>query len=338
MSNSKAPYKKVACRHFDAHSGKPLSPCTKGSDCSFLHPSDFEWSRRNTAKKTYRSAPLAPQADLFLRSHREELSSNSRTQEGRKPSKGSLGLKYRKRSGTPDRDRSLFQDTPTPMERNKPVVENSRRQEFVRMGENTRTRNITEEIKKPAKPSFSETGHASKERPTEKPDASPKTIPVTVNVQNSDKVVRLFQGLASISRETDQLSEVQKKEESKIETYKNISATLKSITSSAGSAVAPQMALSLLAQTECKNRIEKNNATCQKMWSDAINVFVEEVTKVVDNRVQVVLRCIRNEAEQAALSIGARISARERTTMQRTLQEARCFRIWALEGSLSGRN
>lgn len=102
----------------------------------------------------------------------------------------------------------------------------------------------------------------------------------------------------------DQLRELQKKEESKIETYKNISATLKNITSSADRTVAPQMARALLAQTEYKIRIEKNSATHQKMWSDAINVFAEEVTKVVDNHVQVVLHSIRNEAEQAALSIG----------------------------------
>ncbi|PPR06670.1 hypothetical protein CVT26_001212 [Gymnopilus dilepis] len=111
--------------------------------------------------------------------------------------------------------------------------------------------------------------------------------------------------IISIARETDHLREIQQKEESKTQSYKGLSATLQIITNTAGGVVAPQITRSLRAQTDCKNQIEKNNAACQRMWSDAMNLFLEEVTKVVDTHVQSVLRSIRNEAEEAIQSVGA---------------------------------
>jgi hypothetical protein len=85
-----------------------------------------------------------------------------------------------------------------------------------------------------------------------------------------------------LSREVDDLSEVQRKEERNTQTYKKISGTLESISASAAAAVAPQLSRSLVAQADCKKVIEEKEQIMQKIWTDAVEAFVKDVTREVD--------------------------------------------------------
>lgn len=85
-----------------------------------------------------------------------------------------------------------------------------------------------------------------------------------------------------LSREVDDLSEVQRKEERNTQTYKKISATLESISASATAAVAPELSRSLVAQADCKKVIEEKEKIMQRMWTDAVEAFVKDVTREVD--------------------------------------------------------
>ncbi|KDR81590.1 hypothetical protein GALMADRAFT_239635 [Galerina marginata CBS 339.88] len=301
------------CRYF-TEDGRPLpQTCRDGDRCRFMHPNNPNWPNSKTKTKSYRSTPLVPQADLFLRSYKDEFSSNER--KDRSSSRGPQGMRYRKRSKSPDRGRSPFKKYP--VAREKPNATGNRQAEAKQTAGNLHvggddpkesplqrnTSGSTKQVYGSYQNLSSTAGSGSQAKQYHIRKGSPlkrhSENTLLASVLGSDKAMQLFQNLASISRETDQLSEVQRKEESKTETFRKISQTLKSITSAAENAVAPQLARSLLTQEDCKGLIEKNNEACQKIWKDAINIFAEEVTRVVDSHMQDSLLSIRNEAEQA---------------------------------------
>jgi len=129
---------------------------------------------------------------------------------------------------------------------------------------------------------------------------------------HSQQTVSLFRELARISREVDDLSEVQRKEEVNIQTYKKISTTLESVSASAASTIAPQLSRSLVTQAECKKIIEEKEKIMQRIWTDAVEAFVRDVTHEVDVSLQVALMSIRQEARQVGYSISGRSHKRQR--------------------------
>ncbi|PPQ78108.1 hypothetical protein CVT25_015642 [Psilocybe cyanescens] len=129
------------------------------------------------------------------------------------------------------------------------------------------------------------------------------------NIQGPGKITPLFQKLA---RESDQLGEVQKKEEQKIENYRKISATLNNITASAENLVAPQLARSVLTQADCKSLIRKNNEDCQKIWKEAISIFSEETTRAIDQHLQLALLSIKDEVGRGISIITGATNKRKR--------------------------
>ena len=114
-----------------------------------------------------------------------------------------------------------------------------------------------------------------------------------------------------LSREVDSLSEVQRKEEGNIKTYKEISATLESISASAATSIAPQLSRSLVVQADCKKDIEEKEKHMQRLWTDAVEALVKDVTREVDVSVQAALLSIRQEARQVVYST-ARSRKRQR--------------------------
>ena len=107
-----------------------------------------------------------------------------------------------------------------------------------------------------------------------------------------------------LSREVDTLSEVQRKEEGNIKTYKQISATLESISASAATTIAPQLSRSLVVQADCKKVIEEKENIMQRLWTDAVEALVKDVTREVDVGLQVALLSIKQEARQVVYSTG----------------------------------
>jgi hypothetical protein len=101
-----------------------------------------------------------------------------------------------------------------------------------------------------------------------------------------------------LSREVETLSEVQRKEEENIITYKQISATLGSISASAATTIAPQLSHSLVVQADCKKVIEEKEKHMQKLWTDAVEAFVRDVTHEIDVDLQAALLSIKQEAGQ----------------------------------------
>ena len=114
-----------------------------------------------------------------------------------------------------------------------------------------------------------------------------------------------------LSREVDSLSEVQRKEEGNIKTYKQISATLESISASASATIAPQLSRSLVVQADCKKAIEEKEKDMQRLWTDAVEALVKDVTREVDVSLQAALLSIKKEARQVVCST-ARSRKRQR--------------------------
>ena len=107
-----------------------------------------------------------------------------------------------------------------------------------------------------------------------------------------------------LSREVDTLSEVQRKEEGNIKTYKQISATLEGISASAAATIEPQLSRSLVVQADCKKVIEEKEKIMQRLWTDAVEALVRDVTREVDVSLQAALLSIKQEARQVVYSTG----------------------------------
>jgi hypothetical protein len=105
-----------------------------------------------------------------------------------------------------------------------------------------------------------------------------------------------------LSREVDTLSEVQRKEEGNIKTYKQISATLESISASAATTIAPQLSRSLDVQADCKKVIEEKEKIMQRLWTDAVEAVARDVRREVDVGLQAALLSIKQEARQVVYS------------------------------------
>lgn len=107
-----------------------------------------------------------------------------------------------------------------------------------------------------------------------------------------------------LSREVDDLSQVQRKEEENVQTYKKISTTLESISALAATTITPQLSRSLVVQADCKKAVEEKEKTMQKIWTDAVEAFVRDVTHEIDVGLQAALISIRQEAGQVGYLIG----------------------------------
>ena len=107
-----------------------------------------------------------------------------------------------------------------------------------------------------------------------------------------------------LSREVDTLSEVQRKEEENIKIYKQISATLESISASAATTISPQLSRSLVVQADCKKVIDEKEKHMQRLWTDAVETLVRDVTREVDVGLQAALLSIKQEARQVVYSTG----------------------------------
>ncbi|KAF8798006.1 hypothetical protein BYT27DRAFT_6914088 [Phlegmacium glaucopus] len=115
-----------------------------------------------------------------------------------------------------------------------------------------------------------------------------------------------------LSREVDDLGEVQRKEEANTQTYKKILATLENISASATTTIEPQLSRSLVAQADCKKVIEEKEKIMQKIWTDAVEAFITDVTREVDVGLQAALISIRQEARQVVYSVPGRSHRRQR--------------------------
>lgn len=129
---------------------------------------------------------------------------------------------------------------------------------------------------------------------------------------NAMPSARLMINAYRLSREVDNLREVQRKEEANTQTYKKISATLESISASATTAIAPQLSRSLVTQADCKKDIEEKEKIMQRIWTDAVKAFVRDVTREVDVSLQAALVSIKQEARQVEYSIPWRSRKRQR--------------------------
>lgn len=65
--------------------------------------------------------------------------------------------------------------------------------------------------------------------------------------------------------------------------------------------------------------IKENNETVRKIWGEAVQAFVADVTREVDGHAQIVMQKMRNEAE--SLSNGIRLATRKRNSVAGPLHE-----------------
>lgn len=104
----------------------------------------------------------------------------------------------------------------------------------------------------------------------------------------------------------------QAREEQQLQTYTEISSTLSRYSASAAASVAPTLADVILKQAQSKQRIEENSTAIGTIWTEAFDIFVTEVIRLINARVDATLKTIREEGNQVLEAIITRSDANGR--------------------------
>jgi hypothetical protein len=97
----------------------------------------------------------------------------------------------------------------------------------------------------------------------------------------------------------------QEREGQKLQTYTEISSALSKISASAATSVAPTLADIMLKHEQCKHRVEENFKALGGVWEQVFDVFVTEITHVIDAGLQDAIATIKKEGEHAVKEIVA---------------------------------
>lgn len=108
-------------------------------------------------------------------------------------------------------------------------------------------------------------------------------------------IVQLFRELARLTSEVNQLKEAQRKEEINFQTYNNIASALSQIPNMAPTNISSSLADSLLKQAQLKQNVEESFEAIGNVWLDVIDMFKTEVSRTIDERLEVAMMSIKQE-------------------------------------------
>ncbi|KAF8163283.1 hypothetical protein B0H34DRAFT_694800 [Crassisporium funariophilum] len=311
-------YKKHPCRHFDRDGGPLNPPCNQGDNCRFLHPNDPNWIGKTKswkpspygtpeAQTLKHSKALVSQSDLFLRRRNDRFTEGIREKYNRCYSESDQAKVKRNPGSSGQSDRDTCQEfAGDGIARHSRTSTRQTRADCEDIPQSIR--DIPYTVRRP--------GDDDKRKIHPLP-RNPFAGEVTNECTSTcSQINPLFQDLARLSRETDDLREVHRKAEAKVKTYNDISATLESISASAAISLAPNLSQAIATQADYKKRIEENEKASQKLWTDMVKTLFGEVTLAIDERLQVALLSISQEAAFVSRSIYGKPDKRQRRDME----------------------
>ncbi|KAK7467101.1 hypothetical protein VKT23_004161 [Stygiomarasmius scandens] len=317
------PFKKYQCRYFDEHTGQPLrTRCNQGDNCRFVHPTDPNWpglkchpvipgysshnhrnfsgnnrvprdrSQRSHSPSSRAAAPLVPQDDLFRRckmeeddnvlSRRDDLYPTRKTFTGNSSSQGNGTVASKEDSVEFVQRKNLESE----------ILESAN-------NDSKSTKQIATGPRFGTPPGRMKKTNEQTDEPT--PIHSPSDDPTPVDQSTrSRQLVDVFRKITTVSSQIVQDTLTLNQEERKLHTYNDISATLSRISESAASAVAPPLAEIILTHAQSKERLEEGFRTLGESWDKVFDIFVTDVTQTINNRLEVALESMRDEAKYLA--------------------------------------
>ncbi|KIK08649.1 hypothetical protein K443DRAFT_658344 [Laccaria amethystina LaAM-08-1] len=109
-------------------------------------------------------------------------------------------------------------------------------------------------------------------------------------------IVQLFRELARLTSKVNQQKEAQRKEETNFQTYNDIASALSQIPNMVPTNISSSLADSLLKQAQYKQSVEESFEAIGNVWLDMIGMFKTEVSRTIDQRLEVALMSIKQEA------------------------------------------
>ncbi|KAF9053654.1 hypothetical protein BDZ89DRAFT_1125384 [Hymenopellis radicata] len=313
MTGNNKVYKKYQCRYFD-DDGTPLNPsCREGDRCRFVHPSDSHWPGRkytvqpktqppskkfpgSYSKKDASSPPrarygppLVSQEDLFRRCKEEETDDIHILA-------GDPDPKRRSQDGSS----TLCEDTPRPNHSGKRLLDR------VHSG-------VTAYEAKDALNDDANTSSSTHNAQNDKEHFELTPAKAATN-ETSKKMVELFQGLAQISSHVLDMTSEYDRQEKKLQTYTEISATLSKVSNSAAAAVAPNLAEILLNHAHIKNSLDQDLNAIGQIWQEIFLAVTKEVGSVINVSLQQAIVTLDARVETAVNAAVSRIPGLPRST------------------------
>ncbi|KAF7304865.1 C3H1-type domain-containing protein [Mycena kentingensis (nom. inval.)] len=302
------PSKRYRCRYY-TEDGSPVgSGCNNGDACRFVHPNDPQWpgkppfvdtrdlkaSHGNHPKRPKDGrGPLMPQSDLFI-SRKEEV----RPRVDRDRDRDRHQSRARSRSLSPARQYSSRYTRPrTSSDSSKPNEVKVESDVF----------NTKDDL---SSVSANKWGTQLRVPPT--PHQKRDEGGADEN-KRAERLVELFRSLANLSNEIVASTAAHEKAGEKLTKYNEISSALSRISQAAATSVAPTLADIMLRHEQCKHRVDENFKALGGLWEEVFDVFVNEVVRVIDGKLENALVALKAEGETQALQLAATPSTGKRT-------------------------
>ncbi|KAJ7219251.1 hypothetical protein GGX14DRAFT_560351 [Mycena pura] len=327
--------KKYRCRYFE-EDGRPIPPtCNQGDACRFVHPSDPNWPgrtpfvdtralNRSSAIKRHkdggrtigphgaesRGLALVPQSDLFLRRKPEGDDQSVRIDRAKPRQKEWDTRVNRDHDNYRERDRHRTSDNRDYAGSNDRMQQGPTKHHGD-LTSNGHKRNpntsVISKIEESVDPKDDFASSSARNSTWGRPGSllrAPKThttlaTEIAVPERHSDETKQTERLVGLLSNEVVVATAAHEKEAQKLQTYTDISSALSKISPSAASSVAPALADIMLKHEQCKHRVDEGFTALGGVWEQVFDVFVTEVVRVIDSRLQGAISTIEKEREHA---------------------------------------
>jgi len=115
------------------------------------------------------------------------------------------------------------------------------------------------------------------------------------------------------SNKVAQDTAAQDREETKLQTYNQISSTLASITTTAASAVTPTLTNIIRNHMQSQLQVEASLKALEELWEEVFDVFVTEIARVIDDKLQDALQKVHAACDRTKTAVSP--SSRKRKTV-----------------------
>ncbi|KAG7452537.1 uncharacterized protein BT62DRAFT_7810 [Guyanagaster necrorhizus] len=328
--NKSNAYKKYQCRYFSS-TGQPLyPPCRQGDNCRFVHPNDPNWPGRpcNIPVMSVKTNSVGQRTSTEAKSAAPRATSHSPAISRFGPplvSQTDLFRQLKLESDSDDTE-SLLRRTQFP---SKVWNHDSRRNDFDRESLRERTAGRSRERHYPRNRSASPLRSRVKEKlPAGKPqsDLDNSTAnpgigasssvsvrsaekfagqPTTGRVRTgpaSQRIVDLFRDLAKFSNDVVQSTAEFERQEKKLKSYTEISATLSKVSNSAAASVAPNLAEILLDHAQTQNHVDEGFAAIGNIWLEIFGVVISEVNEIINASVEEAVDALKTRSMERTMN------------------------------------
>ncbi|KAK0503238.1 hypothetical protein EDD18DRAFT_1346119 [Armillaria luteobubalina] len=131
----------------------------------------------------------------------------------------------------------------------------------------------------------------------------------------SQRMVDLFRDLAKFSNDVVQSTAEFERQDKKLKSYTEISATLSKVSNSAAASVAPNLAEILLSHAQTQNHIDEGFAAIGNIWQDIFGVVISEVHEIINASVEDAVDALKTRMERTMSGRDKHSGSDEDTTL-----------------------